>query len=137
MLINGIELSEPEIRAKLKAMADEIVRLNELLKRYEAEKYAISEKLGDIEKDYNAQTTVIGFLEDDNKRFDDENKELKRLLKLATEHIRLLIESSITCEACALYDTATTDCMGEEDKRCSDMCKWKYADEALKLIRGE
>ena len=85
MLINGIELSEPEIRAKLKAMAEEIVRLNEVIKRYESENQKLTEKLDDIGEQYNAQVTVIGFLEEDNKRLDDKNKELKRLLKAAVE----------------------------------------------------
>lgn len=89
MLINGIELSEPEIRAKLKAMADEIVRLNEVI-----------------------------------KRFDDENKELKRLLKQAVEDIG---ES----ECCWI-------CIGHEVRNCAESriycTEWKHKAEALKLI---
>lgn len=70
MTINGREYSEPELMAKIRAMVDEI-------KRLESEKYALSEKLGDIEKDYNEQATVIGFLEQDNERLKRENLKAK------------------------------------------------------------
>ena len=98
MLINGIELSEPEIRAKLKAMADEIVRLNEVI-----------------------------------KRFDDENKELKRLLKLAVEDFNCDIDS--ICAICKHNDLVDGCPYIEKYSECE--YKWRYTDEALKLIGGD
>ena len=52
MLINGIEYSEPEIIAKFKLLSDEIVRLNEILKRYEAENLRAKELLGFAVEDF-------------------------------------------------------------------------------------
>lgn len=133
MIINNAEYSEPEIRAKIGAMVDEI-------KRLESEIYALSEKLGDIEKDYNEQAIVVGFLEQDNKRFDDENKELKMLLKLAVDAIYELLDcgaacSGKFCDEYCIYNCETCP-LNEENgtNGCGEWRKWKHADEALKLI---
>ena len=52
MLINGIEYSEPEVIAKFRMLSDEIVRLNEILKRYEAENLRAKELLGFAVEDF-------------------------------------------------------------------------------------
>ena len=85
MLINGIEYSEPEIIAKFRMFSDEIVRLNEILKRYEAENFTLQEKLDQLGEEYNAQTAVIGFFEQDNERLKRENAFLKGQIEAKIE----------------------------------------------------
>lgn len=94
MTINGREYSEPEIRAMIKVMNDEI------------------------------------------KRRDDKNKELKRLLKLAiATFTRLEVDCLFfqNCDKCPLYNKEKDFCEWKE----KDFCEWKYRKEALKLIGDE
>lgn len=143
MLINNIEYSDPEIIAKFKLMSDEIVRLNEILKRYEAENFTLQEKLDKLGEKYNAQVATIGFLEEENASLSQsqvdlqlayneqmiELREAKRLLKLAVEDITFILsyvcshEKEMRCIECPT-----------ENHACN---KWRYADEAEKLIGGE
>lgn len=61
----------------------------------------------------------------------EENKELKRLLKLAIESFDYIDEEEFSCAGChkgwekCPYNTGEKDCCTE---------KWKYHDEAMKLI---
>lgn len=57
-------------------------------------------------------------------KLEEENAELKRMLKLAVEDIDEAMNGD-TCEICS-------------DKRCdkSTPCVWRYLDEAMKLIGG-
>lgn len=61
--------------------------------------------------------------------------EYKRLLKAALGPITKALPELCTCEDCALYNYETGDCEDRANS-CSDVCKWRYADEALKLIGG-
>ena len=93
MLINGIEYSEPEIIAKFKLLSDEIVRLNEILKRYEAENLRAKELLGIAVEDMNEKSC------------------------------------NIPCKTCVYSSEEFSSCYGHS--------RWRYTDEALKLIGGE
>lgn len=39
-----------------------------------------------------------------------------------------------SCWGCANHDEENDECKGGAFAECADVCKWKYADEALKLI---
>ena len=64
----------------------------------------------------------------------EENKKLKRLLKLAIESFDYIDEEEFSCAGChkgwekCPYNTGEKDCCTE---------KWKYHDEAMKLIGDE
>ena len=137
MLINNIEYSEPEIIAKFKLLSDEIVRLNEILKRYEAENFTLQEKLDKLGEEYNAQVATIGFLEEENASLSQsqvdlqlayneqmiELREAKRLLKLAVDDISYYVDC---------YEAHCDECCCNQDNHCH----WKHEAAALKLIGG-
>ena len=66
--------------------------------------------------------------------YSDENAKLKELLRKAVEVINREISSFTTCEECNMYDEETTECNGNAMDKCSEIGKWRYADEALALI---
>lgn len=68
--------------------------------------------------------------------YSDENAKLKELLRKAVEVINREISSFTTCEECNMYDEETTECNGNAMDKCSEIGKWRYADEALNLIGG-
>ena len=76
MTINGKYYSEPEALAYIKG-------LEAACKRYEDENSSLSEKLDNLGADYNAQVSVIGFLEQDNKKFEDLLREVRPVLRAA------------------------------------------------------
>lgn len=63
-----------------------------------------------------------------------ELKEAKRLLKCAIEDIKPIME--FECYVCALQGKDGFCSEEDEDEECADVCKWRYTDEALKLIGG-
>lgn len=67
------------------------------------------------------------------QRLQQENSDLKRLLKLAMEDIRTAMEfvNNSPCRVCAHYYRCKCDgiCMIRDELR-----KWRYADEAKELI---
>lgn len=68
---------------------------------------------------------------------ENENRELKRVLKMAVEDFRVLIEGTDTCEYCKWFDTETTECnFPDKDTSCKDIVGWKHEGESLKLIGG-
>lgn len=56
----------------------------------------------------------------------------KELLRLAVSDINYTLTNVDECTKCLYCDTETGDCSSAE--RCYDVCKWKYTDEALKLL---
>ncbi len=68
--------------------------------------------------------------------YSDENAKLKELLRKAVEVINREISSFTTCEECNMYDEETTECNGNAMDKCSEIGKWRYADESLNLIGG-
>lgn len=56
----------------------------------------------------------------------------KELLRLAVSDINYTLTNVDECTKCLYCDAETGDCSSAE--RCYDVCKWKYADEALKLL---
>lgn len=73
----------------------------------------------------------------------EENKELKRLLKLAVEDFekfRCLMSSKVNkdfCETALEYHFNPYDLCNSCPLSGSAKCKWKHADEAMKLIGEE
>jgi len=65
-----------------------------------------------------------------------ELKEAKRLLKAAVEDIRHCMHSYDPCEVCSLLGE-DGECPATDDDDCKEKYKWRYEDEALKLIGGE
>ena len=60
--------------------------------------------------------------------------EAKRLLKMAVSIINNSFPEVGSCWGCANYDEVNDECKGGAFAECADVCKWQYADEALKLI---
>lgn len=61
--------------------------------------------------------------------------EAKRLLKLAVEDIKDMLPHTDSCDDCALNKDDAHDC-SNSTLNCDVKCKWRYADEALKLLGG-
>lgn len=83
--------------------------------------------------------TDILYMASQEKRITDlenENRELKRLLKMAVPIINNSFPEVGSCWSCANHDEVNDECKGGAFAECADVCKWKYADEALKLIGG-
>ena len=60
--------------------------------------------------------------------------EAKRLLKMAVPIINNSFPEVGSCWGCANHDEENDECKGGAFAECANVCKWKYADEALKLI---
>jgi len=60
--------------------------------------------------------------------------EAKRLLKMAVSIINNSFPEVGSCWGCANHDEVNDECKEGAFAECADVCKWKYADEALKLI---
>ena len=79
----------------------------------------------------------------ENEVLKEENKELKRLLKLAVEdfeRFRCLMSSTVNkdfCETALEYHCNPYDLCNSCPLSGSAKCKWRYADEAMKLIGDE
>lgn len=56
----------------------------------------------------------------------------KELLRLAVSDINYTLTNVDECTKCLYCDTETGECSSTE--RCYDVCKWKYADEVMKLM---
>lgn len=63
-----------------------------------------------------------------------ELEEAKRLLKMAVSIINNMFPEVGSCWGCANHDEVNDECKGGAFAECAEVCKWKYADEALKLI---
>lgn len=76
-------------------------------------------------------------------KLEEENKELKKLLKLAVEdfeRFRCLMSSTVNkdfCETALEYHCNPYDLCNSCSLSGSAKCKWRYADEAMKLIGDE
>lgn len=76
----------------------------------------------------------LNFMIENFSKLEKENDELKRLLKLAIESFDYIDEEEFSCAGChkgwekCPYNTGEKDCCTE---------KWKYHDEAMKLIGDE
>lgn len=78
-------------------------------------------------------------LESDNRQiseYDHELRQAKRLLKAAVPLINNMFPEVGSCWGCANYDETKDECKGGAFEECSEVCKWEYADEALKLIES-
>lgn len=79
----------------------------------------------------------ISELEKQNSELRDTVEELceaKRLLKMAVSIINNSFPEVGSCWGCANHDEVNDECKGGAFAECADVCKWKYADEALALI---
>ena len=60
--------------------------------------------------------------------------EAKRLLKLAVEDFAESLGVMYTCPYCKYHHRERETCAERETQYCKGICKWRYADEALKLL---
>lgn len=76
------------------------------------------------EEDWNK----LEFMINNFSRLEDENAELKRLLRLAVEDFEFIYQehscTGMECTVCCPYSMGTNRCIG----------KWKHTEEALKLL---
>lgn len=68
-------------------------------------------------------------------KLEEENKELKRLLKLAVEDIRYLL---MYADYYHCYKACCRDCVLSSNhtdiEQCINLCDWKHAEEAMKIL---
>lgn len=69
-------------------------------------------------------------------RLEEQLEKAKRLLKAAVPIINNTFPEVGSCWGCANYDETKDECKGGAFEECSEVCKWEYADEALKLIES-
>lgn len=79
------------------------------------------------EEDWNK----LEFMINNFSRLEEENKELKRLLRLAVEDMKKVSDDNC-CYHCIYGNPITRHC--EEYKGNENCYKWQHAEEALKLI---
>ena len=66
-------------------------------------------------------------------KLEEENKELKRLLRLAVEDIKTALPyMTENCEIICAEGEQSCDCITTAQCECT--CNWKHVDEAMKLI---
>lgn len=61
--------------------------------------------------------------------------EAKRLLRLAVEDFEKSLGAAYTCPYCKYEHRKRETCAERETQYCEDICKWRYADEAEKLLK--
>lgn len=66
-------------------------------------------------------------------QYSDENAKLKVMLRKAVEDLNNSIGAMYTCPYCKYVDKSEV-CAIRKEQYCGDLCKWRYADEALALI---
>ena len=79
------------------------------------------------EEDWNK----LEFMINNFSRLEEENKELKRLLRLAVEDIKKVSDDNC-CYHCIYGNPITRRC--EEYKGNENCYKWQHAEEAMKLL---
>ena len=62
--------------------------------------------------------------------------EAKRLLRLAVEDFEKSLGVAYTCPYCKYVERKHEVCASRKEQYCGDICEWRYADEALKLLGG-
>ena len=100
---------------------------NRLMADLYEENQRLKARIEELESKHFVECTQIA-------HYSDENAKLKELLRKAVEVINREISSFTTCEECNMYDEETTECNGNALDKCSEIGKWRYADEALALI---
>lgn len=63
--------------------------------------------------------------------------EAKRLLKAAVEDFNKSLGAMYTCPYCKYVEKKREVCASRKEQYCGDICEWRYADEALKLIEED
>lgn len=80
-------------------------------------------------------------LESDNRQiseYDHELRQAKRLLKAAVEDFKEINSDILTCKYCKWYSAETVECAYcLDDVPCEQICGWKHADEAERILKGE
>lgn len=123
--------NEKSKQAKLWKSKDEAT-ISRYFKKCAADHRQLAEwltELKDLRELYHA-TSTNGFLSDTIKQLE----EAKRLLKMAVPIINNSFPEVGSCWGCANHDEVNDECKEGAFAECADVCKWKYADEALKLI---
>lgn len=77
--------------------------------------------------------TDLSDLRVENKELKAEVEKLKSLLKLAVDDIKVLL-SSDRCDNCEKA-CAESDCNCSTIGECRFICKWRYANEAEKVLK--
>lgn len=83
-----------------------------------------------LRADYEKQKSINYELLKENQEFVNENKELKRLLRLAVDALKKVSEENHSyCLSDGICDECDFTAEGNKN-----WCKWKHADAALKLL---
>lgn len=98
----------------------ELKELRAINKKLEDENVSLSSHACDLQLAYNNELV--------------DGREAKRLLKLAVDDLSNSIGAMYTCPYCKYVDRKSEVCAIRQEQYCGDICEWRYADEALKLI---
>ena len=118
MMINGKELSEPEVKAYIKELEGAVRRLSD--KNAELE-----DNFGDLGSLYNMEVETTGFLTEQDKKLEADKMAALLLLRDA---IGVLNDGSCSKD-CSKCERRNNGC--DYNVRF----KWKHTDESLKLLR--
>lgn len=58
----------------------------------------------------------------------------KELLKAAVEDFNKSLGAMYTCPYCKYVKRKREVCASRKEQYCGDICEWRYADEALKIV---
>lgn len=93
----------------------------------------LTEEIKKLKADYEAAESLGAKLLSDNIEFLLENVALKDLLNTAVIDIKGLLKCSHSVKACG-YCAKLAICNERSDCN-TDICKWRYADKALNMIK--
>ena len=129
--IENVNMTIEEAIAHAQQAAD---TRNDLCDKCREEHRQLAEWLKELKllrADYEKQKSINYELVKEYQEFVNENKELKRLLRLAVEDIKKVSDDNC-CYHCIYGNPITRRC--EEYKGNENCYKWKHAEEALKLL---
>lgn len=99
---------------------------------------ALLDKLEDMNEELRSEADRVlrenTVLREKQESADRQKAEYKRLLKEAVPIINNTFPEVGSCWGCANHDEAKDECKGGAFAKCSEVCKWEHADEALALI---
>lgn len=116
LMINDRFYNEQEIRQLIQSQADELKDLREENKVLISECDRLIKEKGELLKK------------------SEQIAKYKSLLKLAVEDFNKSLGAMYTCPYCKYVERKREVCASRKEQYCGDICEWRYADEALKLI---
>ena len=125
-----------ETKFMTKKESEQIIADNQQLTEWLTELKERRERCAQYEVEQISNLEQYDMLSREYEMLNERYKEAKRLLKAAVEDFNKSLGAMYTCPYCK-YVKSKEICASRETQYCGDICKWRYADEALKLIGDE